>query len=74
MLRRAILILAVVALVAGLAGTWLLWGAAGPETGPHRVTVEEGATLASVAGQLEQQGAIPGDGPNLRLVRPDPGR
>src|SRR4030095_4484344 len=45
---------------------WRLWLASGPAHGPHRVAVEEGATLTSVARQLEAQGAIPGPAPTYR--------
>ena len=66
MLKRLILAVAVIGLVAGTAAFWRLWLAAGPASGPHRVTVEEGATLASVARQLEQQGIIPGTATTFR--------
>ena len=55
-------------LVAGVAGVWLLWGASGPKAGPHRVTVEEGATLASVARKLDEQGIIPGNATTYRAM------
>ena len=60
MLRRLILVAAVLGLVAGTAAFWRLWIAAGPAPGMHRITVDEGSTLASVARQLEAQGVIPG--------------
>ena len=60
MLRRLILVVAVLGLVAGTAAFWRLWLAAGPDQGPHRVAIEEGSTLASVARKLEAQGVIPG--------------
>jgi UPF0755 protein len=60
MLKRLILIVAVLGLVAGTAAYWRLWLAAGPSPGPHRVKVGEGSTLASVARRLEEQGVIPG--------------
>jgi UPF0755 protein len=60
MLKRLILAIAVVGLVASTAAFWRLWLASGPAPGAHRVMVEEGATLASVARQLEAQGVIPG--------------
>ena len=60
MLRRLIMVVAALALLAGAGGYWLLWASPGPKKGPHRVTVEEGSTLASVAAQLEAQGVIPG--------------
>lgn len=66
MLKRLVLAVTAIGLVAGAAAYWLLWLAAGPAPGPHRVTVEEGATLASVARQLEQQGIIPGTATSFR--------
>ena len=55
-------------LVAGAGGFWLLWASPGPQEGPHRVTVEEGATLASVARQLDGQGVIPGTATTYRAM------
>jgi UPF0755 protein len=68
MLRRLILIVVVLGLLAGTVAYWSLWGATGPKSGPHRVTVEEGSTLASVARQLEEQGAIPGTATTFRAM------
>lgn len=68
MLKRLILLAALLGLLTGAAGFWLLWGAAGPQPGPHRVTVEEGATLASVARQLDEQGVIPGTATSYRAM------
>jgi UPF0755 protein len=58
--------LAIVALIAAVAAVGMLWWSAGPKPGPHRITVEEGSTLASVARQLEAQGAIPGNATTFR--------
>lgn len=66
MLKRLILAIAALALLAGTAGIWLLWLSPGPAAGSHRVTVEEGATLSSVAIQLEKQGVIPGTATTFR--------
>ena len=44
----------------------MLWWSAGPKPGPHRVTVEEGSTLASVAKQLDSAGIIPGNATTFR--------
>jgi len=66
MLKRLILAVLVIGLVAGTAAYWRLWLAAGPKPGAHRVTIEEGATLASVARQLEKQGVIPGTATTYR--------
>jgi UPF0755 protein len=68
-LRRLILIAAVLGLVAGAATYWLLWAVAGPKPGPHTIIVEEGSSLARVAGQLEKAGAIPGSAePKMRAI------
>ena len=68
MLRRLIVIIAVLALVAGTAGFWRLWVAAGTKPGPHRVIIEEGSTLATVARQLEAEGIIPGTAKTYRAM------
>lgn len=53
--------LAVAALiVAALLGMYLLWWGPGPKAGPHTVTIQEGATIGSVARKLSAEGAIPG--------------
>ncbi len=59
-MKRIIFGLAIAALVAAVAITGMFWWSAGPKPGPHRVTIEEGSTLTSVATQLEAQGVIPG--------------
>jgi len=66
MLKRLLLAVATLGLIAGAAGFWLLWLSPGPKPGAHRVIVEEGATLASVAFQLERQGVIPGTATTFR--------
>ena len=66
MLRRLIIAAVAVALLTAVAGYWLLWASTGPKPGPHRVMVEEGSTLASVASQLEAQGVIPGTASTFR--------
>ena len=68
MLRRLILLAAVLGLVAGAGGFWLLWASPGPKQGPHRVIVEEGSTLGSVARQLDEQGVIPGTPATFRAM------
>src|SRR5262245_32460190 len=68
MLRRLILIVAVLGLLAGAGGTWLFWLSPGPKAGPHRIKVDEGASLSSVARQLEQEGAIPGNADTYRVM------
>ena len=58
--------LAILGLIVAIAAVGMLWWSAGPKAGPHRVTVEEGSTLASVARQLEAKGAIPGNATTFR--------
>lgn len=59
MLRR-LFWLAALALLAALAATWLLWWSPGEKDGPTRITIEDGASLSSVANQLEAEQLIPG--------------
>ena len=60
--------LGVLALFAALIAIWFLWWSPGPKPGPHTIVVEEGSSLASVAGQLEKQGAIPGSARTYRIM------
>ncbi|MEO7240884.1 MAG: endolytic transglycosylase MltG, partial [Sphingomicrobium sp.] len=60
MIKRLAFLSIVFALLAGAGAYWLLWAGPGPKPGPHSIVVAEGATLGSVARQLEQAGAIPG--------------
>ena len=68
MLRRLIIIAALLGLLTGAGLYWFLWAASGPKAGPHTIIVEEGSTLASVASQLERAGAIPGSATTYRLM------
>jgi UPF0755 protein len=52
--------------VAALLTIYALWWSSGPKPGPHTIIVEEGSTVASVASQLEKQGAIPGNAMTFR--------
>jgi UPF0755 protein len=58
--------LAIIAVIAAIAAVGMLWWSAGPKPGPHRITVEEGSTLASVARQLDTAGIIPGNARTFR--------
>ncbi len=60
--------LAGLAAVAVLVTVWLLWWRPGPAPGPHRIIVAEGATLAMVASQLDDAGAIPGNATSFRAM------
>jgi UPF0755 protein len=68
LLRRLIIVAAVLGLIAGAGAYWLLWAAPGPKPGPHTLVVEEGSTLTSVARQLEAAGAIPGSARTYGLM------
>ena len=46
--------------LAALIALYLLWWGPGPKAGPHMVTIQEGATIGSVARKLANEGAIPG--------------
>jgi UPF0755 protein len=57
---RRLLIAAAALVAAGLIALYVLWWGPGPKPGPHVVTIQEGATIGSVARKLEKEGAIPG--------------
>jgi len=57
---RKLLALVVLAGLAALAGTWVLWWSAGPADKPQRIVIQQGETLGLVAGQLHKAGVIPG--------------
>jgi UPF0755 protein len=67
-MKRLLLILVAVGLLAGAGGYWFLWSGPGPKQGPHTLIVEEGSSLARVAGQLEKVGAIPGSARTFRAM------
>jgi UPF0755 protein len=46
--------------LAALLAVYALWWAPGPNSGPHTVLIKEGATVGSVARQLDKEGVIPG--------------
>jgi UPF0755 protein len=58
--KRPLLIGAAALVLAALVGIYLLWWSPGPKSGPHDIIVADGATLGSVARQLDKVGAIPG--------------
>ncbi|HET7817423.1 MAG TPA: endolytic transglycosylase MltG [Sphingomicrobium sp.] len=67
-MKRLLLIAALLGLIAGAGGFWLLWAAPGPKPGPHTVVVREGSSVASVARQLDAIGAIPGSATTYRYM------
>ena len=67
-MTRRLAWLAGLAVGAVLIVTWLLWWSAGPKPGPHTIIVEEGSSLAAVAAQLDEAGAIPGNSTTFRAM------
>jgi len=67
-MKRLLLILVALGLLAGAGGYWFLWASPGPKQGPHTLIVEEGSSLARVAGQLDKIGAIPGSARTFRAM------
>jgi len=57
---KRILVGAAALAIAALLVIYALWWGPGPKPGPHTIIVKEGATVASVARQLANEGAIPG--------------
>ena len=67
-MRRLLLIGGGAVLIAALIAISLLWWSAGPRPGPHMIIVKEGSTLTSVAQQLDEMGAIPGNELTFRAM------
>ena len=67
-MKRPLLIGAAGLILAALIVIYLLWWSPGPKPGPHLVVVKEGSTVATVARQLEKQGAIPGSARTYRVM------
>ena len=59
-MKRPLLIVAALIVLAALATIYLFWWAPGPKAGPHDVIIKEGSTIRSVSRQLAKVGAIPG--------------
>jgi len=64
MIRRLLILLPIVALLAAGGAFWALWAGPGPSAVPVTLIVEEGSSVARVADQLADAGAIRG-GPHV---------
>ena len=67
-MKRLLLILAALAVFAAGTGFWLLWAGPGPASEPKTIIVEQGSSLARVAHQLEDAGAIRGGATSFRVL------
>ena len=65
---KRLVIVAAGLILAAVIALYLLWWRPGPKPGPHTIIVKEGASVGSVARQLERQGAIPGSARTYRLM------
>ena len=65
-MKRLLLILPALAVIAAGIALWLLWAGPGPTSEPRTIVVEQGSSLARVAGQLEEAGAIRGGATSFR--------
>ena len=68
-MKRAFLLLIVLpalAIIAAFVAFWLLWAGPGPYSEPKTIIVEQGASVARVARQLEEAGAIRGSATTFR--------
>lgn len=67
-MKRLLLILIALGALGAAGAYWLLWASPGPASEPQTVIVEQGASLASVAAELERTGAIPGSARTFRAM------
>ena len=67
-MRRFLPVGAAGLVLAALVAMYLLWWGPGPKAGPHDLVVKDGATVATVARELERQGAIPGTAHTYRVM------
>ena len=68
MKRLFLLFVPVAAILAAGVAFWLLWAGPGPTAEPRTIIVAQGSSLARVAGQLEQAGAIRGGASTFRTL------
>ena len=67
-MKRLLIIVGVLVLLAGVGSFYALWAAPGPAEEPKTIIVEQGSSLAKVANQLEQAGAIRGGARTFRMM------
>lgn len=68
-MKRALILLVVLpalAIIAAGTAFWMLWAGPGPLEQPKTLIVEQGASIARVANQLEQEGLINGNATSFR--------
>ena len=67
-MKRLLLILPAAAILAAGVALWLLWAGPGPASEPKTIVVEQGSSLARVADQLEEAGAIRGGARSFQIL------
>ena len=65
---RRLLLVAAGLILAALVAVYFLWWGPGPKGVSQTITVQEGASLGSVAKKLEKAGAIPGTASTFYLM------
>jgi UPF0755 protein len=66
MRRRLLLFVPALAILAAIIAVWLLWAGPGPTSQPTTIIVANGSSLARVAAQLDEAGAVRGGAPAFR--------
>jgi UPF0755 protein len=67
-LKKLLSVVVGLTLLAFALGYWMLWASPGPVKGPHRLIVEQGASLNRVIDQLIKVGAVPGTRDSYRAM------
>jgi UPF0755 protein len=67
-IKRLLLVLLILGSIGAAGVYWALWESSGPVREPQTITVEQGSSLARVAAQLDQAGAIPGSARTFRAM------
>lgn len=68
MKRLLLLFVPAAAILTAAIAVWLLWAGPGPTSAPKTIIVEQGSSLARVAGQLDEAGAIRGNATTFRTL------